>query len=168
MLEYINENIGFFLKVVITHFLTYTVCGLVFFKLNGYSEWVKNDYPFAWRNVDSLIFRLAPIFQIFRGILFGIVLLLIKDSVIDTNFGFLKLFTILAIMGIFNTYGPAEGSIEGFIYRKPVENIPLINGKVLPDWWIGIRGLLEVLTQVFIFSVIVTTNWRELISRLFG
>jgi hypothetical protein len=168
MLEYINENIGFFIKVVVTHVLTYTVCGMVFFKLNDYGEWIKKDFPFAWRKNDSLIYRLAPVFQILRGILFGIVLLLIKDSIIDTNFGFLKLFAILAIVGIFNTYGPAEGSIEGFIFRKPVENIPLIKGKVLPNWWISIRGLLEVLIQIFIFSVIVTTNWRELISGLFG
>jgi hypothetical protein len=168
MIEYINENIEFFLKIVITHFVTYTLCGMVFYKLNNYGEWVKNDFPFAWRSNNSLIFRLAPVFQIFRGILFGIVLLLIKDSIIDTNFGFLKLFTILSIVGIFNTYGPAEGSIEGFIYRKPVENIPLIHGKALPNWWISVRGLLEVLTQIFIFSVIVTTNWRELISKLFG
>jgi hypothetical protein len=159
MLEYINENIGFFLKVVITHVVTYILCGTVFYRLNNYGEWIKKDKPFVWRSMDSLIFKLAPVFQILRGILFGIVLLLIKDSIIDTNFGFLKLFSILTIVGLFNTYQPSHGSIEGFIYIKPDEDISIRQ---------DIGGFLEVLTQIFIFSVIVTTNWRELISSLFG
>ena len=74
--------------------------------------------------MDSFVLKLMPVFQIFRGILLGIVLLIIKDAVIDTNFGFLKLFLILAIMGLFNVYKPAPDSIEGFIYLKPEDDPP--------------------------------------------
>jgi len=158
MLEYISENIGFFLKVVITHAVTYTLCGMFFYKINNYQELIKNDKPFIWRSMDDKIFQWAIAFQLLRGILFGIVLLMIKDSVIDTNFGFLKLFSILIIVGLYNTYGPSPGSIEGFIYIKP-------DGEITFRQSIG--GHIEIFIQIFIFSVIVTTNWTELWNQLF-
>ena len=106
MLEYINENIGFFLKVVFTHVITYCVCGMISYRINNYKEWIEKNQGVNWRDKNSLIFQLSPVFQILRGILFGIVLLLIKDVIIDTNLGFLKLFVILTILGLFNVYSP--------------------------------------------------------------
>ena len=156
MIEYFIENIGFFLKVVIIHVVTYCVCGVVFFHINNYQEWIDKNKGLNWRKMDSLIFRLAPVIQIFRGVLFGIVLLLIKDAVIDTNFGFIKLFAILAILGLFNVYQPAPGSIEGFIYIKPEDDPPPKRKQI--------GAMFEILIQIFIFSVIVTTNWTELFN----
>ena len=49
------------------------------------------------------------------------------------------------ILGIFNTPGTAPGSIEGFIYLLP-SNEPLS---------LQIGGMLEILIQTLIFSIIV-------------
>ena len=160
MLEYISENIGFFLKVLITHVVTYTLCGMFFYKINKYkAELIDKNKGIDWRSMDDPIFQWSPLFQILRGILLGIVLLLIKDIIIDTNFGFLKLFTILTITGLINVYSPAPASIEGFIYLKPDNSIPLR---------VSIGSIFEIIIQIFIFSIIVTTKWSELWNKLFS
>lgn len=159
MSDFISQNIGFFLKVVFTHAITYTLCGIIFYKLNNYKDLIAENKGIRWRSQRSLIFRLAPVFQILRGILFGIVLLIIRDVVVDTSFGFLKLFFILATTGLINVYQPAVDSIEGFIYMEPEKGLTF---KEI------IGGNIEVLTQILLFSIIVTTNWGELVSRLFG
>ncbi|MCL2035302.1 MAG: hypothetical protein FWG94_11335 [Oscillospiraceae bacterium] len=161
MIEYIGENIGFFLKVVFTHVITYCVCGMIAYKVNNYKELLESNKWFEnWRSQDSLIFKLSPVIQIFRGILFGIVLLIIKDVVIDTNFGFLKLFLILAIIGLFNVYSPAPASIEGFIYIDSKDDNTTLRQ--------SIGSIMEILIQILIFSIIVCTNWTELISGIFN
>ena len=157
------ENIGFFLKVVISHVVTYTLCGMFFYKVNNYAEWIKKDKPFVWRKMNDPIFQWAPAFQIIRGILFGIVLLLFKDTIVDSNLGFLKLFFILTIVGLFNVYQPSPGSIEGFIYIKPDDEKLSLKEKIRE-----FSSISEILIQILIFSVIVTTNWTELWNRLFG
>jgi hypothetical protein len=68
----------------------------------------------------------------------------------------LKLWAILVILGIFNTYGPAHGSIQGFIYLAPIEDLPASMS----------LGMLEVLAQPLLFSIIVCTKWKELHDNL--
>ena len=162
MLEFLSGNIGFFLKVVITHVVTYTVCGMIFYKVNNYSELISQNkglWGMNWRNKSSLILRMAPAFQILRGILLGIVLVLIQDSIIGTSFGFVRLFVILIITGLINVYQPAPDSIEGFIYIKPDDNLTFKE---------VIGGNIEIATQILLFSVVVVTNWSGLAHRLFG
>jgi hypothetical protein len=48
---------------------------------------------------------------------------------------------LLVIIGIFSTYGPTRGSIEGVLYTQ----VPL---------WAHLRGLPEVLVQSFVYSVL--------------
>jgi len=163
VLEYVSENIGFFLKVVITHAVTYTLCGLFFYKVNNYAEWIKKDKPFVWRKMEDPIFRWVIGFQIIRGILFGIVLLLFKDTIVGVNFGFLKLFFILIILGLFNVYQPSPGSIEGFIFIRPDDE-----KLTLKEKFREIRSISEILIQILIFSIIVTINWIELWNKLFS
>ena len=69
----------------------------------------------------------------------------------------LKLWAILVILGIFNTYGPAHGSIQGFIYLAPIEDMPVSAS----------LGILETLAQPLLFSIVVCTNWKELKNRIF-
>ena len=58
----------------------------------------------------------------------------------------LRLWGILVILGIFNTYGLAHGSIQGLIYLAPIEDIPVrLN-----------FSIVELFAQVLLFSVAVT------------
>jgi hypothetical protein len=123
--------------------------------INNYQGWITEQDN--WRDMDSLIFRLGPVIQIVRGILYGIVLLLIKDIIVYSKYGILKLFVIMIILGIFNTPAPSPGSIEEFIYMKP-SNDPLN---------VSIGGSIEIITQNFLFCIFVCTKWKGLKNKIF-
>ncbi|MCI8346893.1 MAG: hypothetical protein HFJ12_02970 [Bacilli bacterium] len=143
-----KEKRKFILKVTIAHVLTYIVCGMVFSQIFSYQNSLSDA---GMRDMNSLIVGLAPIFQIVRGLLFAVVLWWLKDVFMNKKFGWLKLWFILIILGIFNTPGTAPGSIEGFIYLLP-SNEPLS---------LQIGGMLEVLIQTLIFSIFITFKRKK-------
>lgn len=143
-----KEKRNFILKVTIAHVLTYIVCGMVFSQIFGYQNSLSDA---GMRDMNSIIVGLAPLFQIIRGLLFAIVLWMIRDVFMNKKYGWLKLWIILIILGIFNTPGTAPGSIEGFIYLHPI-NEPLS---------LQIGGMLEILIQTLIFSIIVTLKRKK-------
>ena len=65
---------------------------------------------------------------------------LLRETLFGRKNGWLILWLLLVIVGIFSTFGPAPGSIEGLIYTT----LPL------RDQLSG--GLLEVHTQSFLFA----------------
>lgn len=98
------------------------------------------------RQSDDPLVRAGPLFQPLRGILFGFIFYLLQDVFFLENDGWLVIWATLIVIGIISTFAPAPGSIEGFIYTK-----------LTPDKN-GIGGMVEVLTQSFLLSVI-TYYW---------
>jgi hypothetical protein len=153
-----KEKIKFFTKVIAAHVITYMVAGLIAAQtlhLELYSDYME---IMGFRPMEEINGLMLIIGQIIRGFLLGMVIWWTKDSIIGKKMALLKLWTILIILGIFNTYGPAHGSIEGFIYLDPTrfESMP---GNAL-------LSMLEVLAQPLLFSLIVCTNWKELKNRI--
>lgn len=136
-----KERNKFIFKVTIIHLITYVACGILFMQIFDYQSTLGAA---GMRDTNSLIVGLAPLFQIFRGLLFGIVLWIIRDSFINNKYGWLIIWFIIIIVGIFNTPATSPGSIEYFIYYEP-SNEP---------WNLEVGGMLEVLTQTFIFSAL--------------
>jgi hypothetical protein len=156
MEDKMKKNTKFFLKVTLSHVFTYILCGIIFSTLFSYWGWISENNN--WRNINNdIIVRLAPVFQIIRGVLYGIVFLLIKDAILYSKYGVLKLFVIMIIIGIFNTPAPSPGSIEKLIYIIP-SNDPLI---------IQIGGILEIIIQNLLFCIIVCTKWGEIKNKIF-
>ncbi|WP_297994478.1 hypothetical protein [uncultured Clostridium sp.] len=143
-----KEKRNFILKVTIAHVLTYIVCGMIFSQIFSYQNSLSDA---GMRDMNSIIVGLAPVFQIIRGLLFAIVLWMIRDVFMNKKYGWLKLWIILIILGIFNTPGTAPGSIEGFIYLLP-SNEPLS---------LQIGGMLEILIQTLTFSIIVNFKRKK-------
>ena len=139
-----KQNLKFILKVMLIHVITYTVCGIIFSTLFKYQNSLVNTEHM--RDMNSIIVQLSPVFQIFRGLLFGLVLLLIQNSVLSKPFSCLKIWFILVIIGIFNTPATSPFSIEELIYYK----------SSALAWNLEFGGLLEILTQTFIFSFCVS------------
>lgn len=139
-----NKNLKFILRVTGIHILTYILCGIIFssiftydslFAIDGVSDFMKE--------VGGTSTLLGPLVQVIRGLLFGLVLLLVKDSFVGKRLGWLKLWLLIAIIGIINTPGPAPFSIEGIIYTKlPLE--------------FHLKGVPEILIQTLLFSYFVT------------
>ena len=148
------EKIKFYIKIMTVHVITYTIITLIAMPLTfSYAESVAELMGFKPLDEISMIGVLFA--QIIRGLLFGIVIWWIKDSIIGKKLGWLKLWVILIILGIFNTYGPSHGSIQGMIYLAPIEDLPVSAS----------LGMLETLAQPLLFSIIICINWKELKNK---
>ena len=131
----------FILKVTIIHVVTYIACGMLSMALFDYQSSVEQ---IGMRDTNSLIVGLAPLFQIFRGFLFGIVLWIIRDVFLSKKNGWLIIWIIILILGVFNTPATAPCSIEYFIYCEPA----------LGTMKVELGGLIEILIQTFLFSIL--------------
>jgi len=153
----IKEKIKFFTKVTAVHVITYMVAGIIGYNLlhANYVDYLGEILGF--KPMEEIRFSTVMLGQIIRGILLGIVIWWIKDSIIGKKLAWLKLWAILVILGIINTYGPSHGSIEGFIYldSSHFDDMPFIMN----------LSMFEVLVQPLLFSIIVCTNWKELKSK---
>ena len=144
-----KENIRFFLKVTFAHIFTYIICGVIAMTLFDYMEWIAEQEN--WREPNDLMYAFALPLQLVRGALYGIALLFFKDTLLHSKYGFIKLYLIMIILGIFNTPAPSPGSIEAFIYLVP-SNEPL---------GVKLGGMVEILTQNLLFCIIVCTKWKK-------
>lgn len=136
----LKENFKFISKIMLIHVLTYMICGITFSIFFSYQE--SLEVTDGMRDMSNIMVQLSPIFQVGRGILFGLVLLLIRNSFHTKRYEWLKLWFIIAVIGIFNTPATAPFSIEEFIYCEP-SNMA---------WNLQLGGLAEILIQTLLFS----------------
>lgn len=148
-----NEKAKFITKVTIAHCLTYFICGLIFANLFNYQELFKaGNTQYFMKDAYSTSSLIGPVAQIFRGIIIGFILLILKDNVMKKKNGWLYLWLIFAGLGVICTPSAAPVSIEGIIYSKlPLE----FHLKTAP----------EVLVQTLLFSIWVTGNFKLEISE---
>ena len=140
---------------IVAHVFTYAVVALIAMPLTlNYADNIVEQMGF--RPLDEISMGAVLFGQIIRGLLLGIVIWWIKDSIIGKKLAWLKLWAILVILGIFNTYGPAQGSIQGIIYLAPIEDLPVSAS----------LGILEIMAQPLLFSIIVCINWKELKNKI--
>ena len=140
-----KEKFIFISKVTVAHVITYMLCGMIFMSLLDYEEYIE---LIGFKSMDEINGLMVIIGQLVRGVLFGIAIWWMKDSIIGKKLAWLKLWAILVILGIISVYAPAPGSIEGFIYLAPVDVPVNLN-----------LSILEVLLQPLLFSIIVT--WQK-------
>lgn len=143
-----KEKVLFITKVTIAHVITYFLCGLIFMTIFNYRGHIEN---IGMKSMDEINGPMVILGQIVRGVLFGIVIWWIKDSIIGKKLAWLKLWVILVVLGIISVYAPATASIEGFIYLVP-SNEPLA-------FELGSTG--EIMLQPLLFSIIVTYHRRK-------
>ena len=156
MNEQKKEKTMFFIKVITAHVIIYWAFALIAMPLT--MDYIDDIVELmGFKPLDEINMVGVFIGQIVRGLLLALVIWWIKDSVIGKKLGWLKLWAILIILGIFNTYSPAQGSIQGMIYLKPIEGIPTSMS----------IGFLELLAQPLVFSIVVCTNWKEFKNRIF-
>ncbi len=147
-----KETAAFIARVTIIHVLTYIFCGIIFSTLFNYNElFLLGNAKYFMRDTGSLSSVIGPSIQVIRGVIFGFVLLLFKDSVFGKPMAWLRLWAIVATLGIINTPGPAPFSIEGIIYTQlPLE--------------FHLKGAPEILCQTLLFSIFITRRKREKIK----
>lgn len=92
------------------------------------------------RQIESPWVAAGPALQVFRGLLFALVLWPIRDAFLGVKRGWLKLWFLFVGLAILGTAGPSPGSLEGIVYT------------VLPFTY-HLWGLPEVVLQTLLFSV---------------
>jgi hypothetical protein len=95
------------------------------------------------RQLGDPLIALGPALQPIRGILFALAFYPLREILFARKNGWLIMWGLLAALGIFSTFGPAPGSVEGAIYTT----LPLL------DQFLS-GGMLEILAQSFLFSTL--------------
>ncbi len=130
------------LKTIVTHSVTYFILGLIFLNVFDYGHlFLETQLRHFMRPVSDPLVMAGGLFQPIRGVLFGIVFYLLRDTLFGRKNGWLYMWIMLVCLGILSTFGPSPGSIEGMIYTVLPLGIHLI-------------GLPEVLVQALVLSAI--------------
>ena len=132
------------LKTALTHTVTYFLMGLAALALLGYADkYADPAIAVYMRQTTHPLVAAGPLLQVIRGALFGIVIFLLRDVVLERKRGWLTLWAVLVIVGVISPFGAAPSSIEGMIYTT----LPL---------WFHINGLPETMLQSLLLAGIAT------------
>ncbi|MCE7982617.1 MAG: hypothetical protein DYG89_15640 [Caldilinea sp. CFX5] len=130
------------LKTAITHSVTYFLVGLLAFTFFDYAgKYADPTIATLMRQTNDPIVASGPLFQIVRGLLFGLAFYPLREIIFARKQGWLILWFVLVVVGILSPFGPAPSSIEGMIYT------------ILPMWF-HIIGLPEVVIQAFLLALL--------------
>ena len=121
-------------RATIVHSVTYLAAGIVALILLDYGELFGTGHFDFIRSVDDPLVMAGPLFQPLRGLLFGVVFYLLRASWYGKTHGWLTMWITLIFLGVFATFGPAIGSLEGFVYTTiPIQRQLLGWSEVLPQ-----------------------------------
>ena len=109
---------GILLRAAVVHTVTYFVAGVLALALLDYkSLWAEPGLNGFMRPFDDSDGHGRDcFFSRFGGLLFGVVFYLLRNQYFGTHYGWLTMWVVMAVLGIFSTFGPAPGSIEGLIF----------------------------------------------------
>lgn len=128
-------------RITACHVVTYFLAGILALNFLNYKElFSKTILDSLMRPLDSPWVAAGPALQIIRGILFTLVLYPLKEILLESKWGWFKLWLLFLGLAILGTAGPTPGSIEGIIYTK----LPL---------QYHLQGLPEVVIQTLLFSL---------------
>jgi hypothetical protein len=128
------------IKTMVAHTVTYFVIGaLAFFVLDYRHLFAETELRFLMRPTTDPLVMAGALFQPIRGLLFGALLSMLRETFFTTRRGWLRRWLVLVVVGIIGPMGPAPGSLEGMIFTT----IPLS---------VQLTGLPEVLLQTLAFS----------------
>ena len=147
-------------KTTLIHTVTYFMIGLLSFLFLDYSaRYADPSVAVALRQTDHPLVTAGPLFQVLRGILFGIAFYALRDLIFPKRRGWLTLWLVLLILGIFSPFSSAPGSIEGVVYST------------LPMWF-HLMSLPELIVQSFLLAslthYLVNHPERKRLAILFG
>jgi len=130
-------------KTMVTHTVTYFVMGVLALVVFDYHRlYAETSLKYLMRQTTDAIVMAGPLFQPLRGAIFGVVFVLLRRSLFEHDRGWLRMWAVLVLLGILNTFGPAPSSIEGMVYTTLPLRLQLI-------------GLPEVLIQALLLSAVV-------------
>ncbi len=146
-------------RVTLVHFLTYSLVGALFFFLGinmivyyeNNPDSIMMAYREIFRSTDSVLVAAGPLFNIIRGLVFGLVLYPFREILIRRKWGWVYLWALFLVLAQFSTIGAGPGTFEGLIYTK----VPLKYHLITP---------LEGMLQTLLFSLLLI-RWEKGIGK---
>lgn len=135
-------------RTTAAHTATYMIAGIAASALFDYPSRWEGEWMAHYRPLDSPLIAMGPSLQVIRGLIFAIVLYPFRTTILSSDRGWLKLWGVLAGVGILSTYAAAPGSVEGLIYTLP----PLSH---------HLFGIPEVYGQSLAFSLALVGWYRR-------
>ncbi len=140
-----NNNQPHFLglasKTIVVHTVTYFFTGILAATFLNYAERFARPEMACWmRPLDHPLIMAGPLLQPIRGLIFALAFFPLREILFGKKNGWLIMWWLLVALGIFSTFGPPPGSIEGMIYTR----IPILD---------QLTGWLEVVPQALLLSV---------------
>jgi hypothetical protein len=133
--------LGFALRVILAHTLTYFIFGMLMSNVFHYGEIFRQDIIRDYMlPMDAGNVILGPFMQPVRGLIFAIGLWPVRGLLIERKRGWLILWGLLVTLGILSTPAASPGSIEGMLYTR----LPL---------WYHLLGYPEIVLQTLAFSI---------------
>ena len=130
------------IKTIVVHTVTYFVAGILAFTFNDYEQmYSRPPLSYFMRATTDRLVMAGPLFQPVRGVIFALAFYPLRSVLFGTRRGWLVLWWLLLALGVFSTFGPAFGSVEGLIYTTIPPRAQLL-------------GLWEVVLQSLLFSFI--------------
>lgn len=130
----------FIWRVTAVHVITYFFIGVLSMSAFNYRDFfTSGNLNSFMKPIDSAWVVLGPGLQLFRGLIFGLVLWPFRSIFLLKEQGWLKLWFLFIGLSILSTFGPAIGSIDGMIYTT----IPI---------WQQLVFLPELIIQSFLLS----------------
>ena len=106
-------------RLIALHTVTYFLVGFTTYTLFDYEHLFASDGLAGFMRPTSDPFTaLGPVFQWLRGLIFALALWPIREVLLTPARGWLRLWLLFAGLGIFATFGPAPGSVDGLIYTQ--------------------------------------------------
>jgi len=139
----------FFFRITACHMITYFAAGIAAFTIMDYrNRFLEENLACLMLPTDSPWVAIGPALQVFRGLVFAIVLYPFRRIFLEEPKGWLKLWGLFLGLAILSTAGPAPGSIEGMIYTK----LPVL-GQIALLW--------ETVLQTLLLSVLLLAWYRR-------
>ena len=114
-----NENLKFAWRITAAHVIAYFFAGVFAMNVFNYDElFSSGSLSLLMKPTTTPIIVLGPCLQIIRGIIMALVFLPVRKVFTEGKFGFLKMGLLILGLSVLSTFGPAFGSVDGFIYTK--------------------------------------------------
>ena len=147
-------------RVLSLHMLTYFLVGLVAFLALDYRRaFEATELRYLMRPTTSPWVAAGPALQIFRGLLFAVILYPLAADILPRKNGVLLLWSFFIGFAILGAAGPSPGSLEGILYTKLPMSLHLM-------------GLPEVILQTLLFSAGLVlwcrkpARWKNVVSGI--
>ena len=116
-----RENFKFVWRITAAHTIAYFIAGVFAMTIFDYENWFSSSEILSSvmkPTTDPIVALGGTSLQVFRGIFIALVLLPLRKVFTEEKYSFLKLGLLILGLSVLSTFGPAFGSIEGFIYTK--------------------------------------------------